>query len=217
MEAPSPCVRRSPEDAASCFSWVFFRWLTPHVVKGYNRRLEHKDRLPLSHHEHIAKTYARFSRYWDDPVLSSGSSRPLARAIWRTFAPQLRRALMGRIFAVALELAGPVLLHEVVLFLSSSSSLSSTPPPPLEHGIALAAGMTVVQFAYALVMAHSMYVFKRVGIGIRTVMIMLCFEKCLTVEDFEGGHKETVAAHSGGSGKGAGTGPGTGTGGGGGT
>ena len=120
VQSASPC-EQSPEDSASCFSWILFRWLTPYVVTGYKRRLEHKDRIPLSCREHISKTYTRFSRHWDDPVLSADSSRPLARAIWRTFAVQLRCAFIGRIVAVALELAGPVLLHEVVLFLSSSS------------------------------------------------------------------------------------------------
>eukprot|EP00936_MAST-01D_sp_MAST-1D-sp1_P002436 g2436.t1 len=50
-----------------------------------------------------------------------------------------------------------------------------------------------------------MYLFKRVGIGIRTVMIMLCFEKCLIVKDFDNGHNDAASARSGGRGKNVGT------------
>ena len=203
----------SPEDQGSCLSRTFFWWLTPLVRLGYGRRLEPADRIGLSQHEEVAPVYARFQRHWRahlgggsstaaDAVAApmSGGGRPLARAIFATFRPTLLLGLCGRLTTIAMELAGPLLLREIVVWLQDTRAarvgvgVGAAPvaaqlvaEPPFARGLWLAGALAGVQFVYAVVMAHSMYLVKRAGIGIRTVMVMAIFDKCATASAQSGG------------------------------
>lgn len=195
----------SPEDQGSCLSRTFFWWLTPLVHLGYGRRLEPADRIDLSQHERIAPVYARFQRHWRAHLAAPISGvargrRPLARAIFATFRPTLLLGLCGRLTTIAMELAGPLLLREIVVWLQDTRAarvgvgVGAAPvaaqlvaEPPFARGLWLAGALAGVQFVYAVVMAHSMYLVKRAGIGIRTVMVMAIFDKCATASAQSGG------------------------------
>jgi ABC-type multidrug transport system fused ATPase/permease subunit len=195
----------SPEDQGSCLSRTFFWWLTPLVRLGYGRRLEPADRIGLSQHEEVAPVYARFQRHWRahlgggsstaaDAVAApmSGGGRPLARAIFATFRPTLLLGLCGRLTTIAMELAGPLLLREIVVWLQDTRAARVDPAaalaePPFARGLWLAGALAGTQLVYAVVMAHSMYLVKRAGIGIRTVMVMAIFDKCATASAQSGG------------------------------
>ena len=163
------------EEQSPWLSRLLMRWLTPVILEGASRRLEEADELRLVSRDEPAELWRRFQV--ERALCPDGGTVTLA--LWRVFRGRVCAAMALNFLTLLLELAGPLLLHRVVEFIQASQQQGpdgegprlADGAPPLWHGLLYAAGLALVQFTYALAKAHSMYMIKLAGCGIRAIMM----------------------------------------------
>lgn len=180
---PENAVRytSSPEGDAGLFGRLFMTWLTPLILVGYRRRLEVQDALPLRKRDDPTVLYAIFEREWGKELAKQevgASSEPsVIHAMWRVFRWRVGQSFFWKTISIALELSLPIVLHRLITFLESSQKLNSS--TPIDEGMYMVAALAALQFAYALIQAHCMYMIKLVGVGIRGTMMTAIYRACL--------------------------------------
>jgi ABC-type multidrug transport system fused ATPase/permease subunit len=172
---PSPLVGDAHlpnlEHNASCFSCIFFSWVSPTVKLGVARPLQHVDMPALCPEEDCQACSYRFSRIWR-AELQNNPTPSLLRALLR-FEPTYWIAVcLSSGFAV-LTACGPLTLRNVVAYVNDPQAYT------LAIGIVFALLMLFPTLVASFLVQHSDHMMNRLAMRVRGALIAQVFEKSL--------------------------------------
>ena len=113
-----------------------------------------------------------------DPSSSSFSANQtpsLAYCLWKAFSPCFIRAGFLKLIHDCLQFVGPQVLNGLINFLR-------TPSENLNLGIYLTIAVSVAQLLMSLTLRHYFFTCYRVGIRVRTALLLAIYKKSLTID-----------------------------------
>jgi ABC-type multidrug transport system fused ATPase/permease subunit len=172
--------------AGELWSSLVFGWFDP-VIQTMQHKLDTGVSPNLDDDEHIpplppddraADIDVDFERLWSNEQTSdrdASSSSSLARCLWTAFSPMFIRAGFLKAVHDCLQFVGPKVLNGLIEFLRD-------PTEPLGVGLALTAAVTVAQLGMSLCLRHYFFMCYRVGIKVRTAVLMAIYKKALKID-----------------------------------
>lgn len=131
-----------------------------------------------------------FERLWDQEVhRHSGTNRnadetaatrqepSLTKCLWKAFKPMFLRAGCLKAVHDCLQFVGPQVLNGLIVFLRKDESTENT-----SVGLYLTAAVTVAQLCMSLCLRHYFFMCYRVGIKVRTAVLMAIYKKAIRID-----------------------------------
>ena len=165
--------RAGPVDSA------LMRWLDEYMAAGFSRRLELDDEMGLSGRDSGPALFLQFDAAWAKQQ-ADGRAPSVLRSFWSVLGRQWTFAVAFNWLSIGLQLSGPMLIRQLVLFVEASQGKA---PPPLSEGLQISGAIFLLQSLDALVKAHSMYAAKLTGLRIRNLMVHITYMHSLSLAD----------------------------------
>jgi ABC-type multidrug transport system fused ATPase/permease subunit len=185
QEVTNPLLRaRLPDcyESASWWSQLTFNWLSPVLeignVKG---RLDVEDlkTLPLPQDDTTSHVMEQFRQSWEAEkvrAMAMNKDPKVVRALWNAYYLDFCKAGFLKLVHDLLQFVGPQVLYHLIEFLR-------TPGSPMWYGLSLTLGVTAAQLLMSLTLRHYFFVCYRVGLRLRTAVIMAVYQKALVLAD----------------------------------
>ncbi|EQC42052.1 hypothetical protein SDRG_00895 [Saprolegnia diclina VS20] len=170
---PSPLSDRCPADVSGPWSVIFFSWLTPLLNLGNARRLEFDDLFLLNPADRATTAASVFHAQW---ALERAHSSP--PKLWRAFSRGYSRPVVVagvlKVFHLAFQFIGPILIKHLVAYLGDPSG-------PLEIGLYYTLAVFVSGILQSLALRQYYYVCYEVGLRLRSAVVMAVYDKALVL------------------------------------
>jgi ATP-binding cassette subfamily C (CFTR/MRP) protein 1 len=163
-----------------------FGWFTP-VLESIQQQLEcHQspnlettsDIPPLPDDDATRPVSQQFQEAWKDELdeAKSESRDPqLSTVLWQCFRPLFLQAGCLKAIHDCLQFVGPQVLHGLIQFLRDADT-------PLSRGVYLTLAVTAAQLCMSLTLRHYFFKCYRVGLRIRTAILLAIYQKSLTID-----------------------------------
>jgi ABC-type multidrug transport system fused ATPase/permease subunit len=185
--APSPvsfpACRSQCRTIAELWSALTFGWFTP-VLQHMQHELD-MGRLPNLHRDPMIPPlppedctdrvfYDEFERLWIQEKQQT-EQPSLVKCLWKAFHPLFVSAGILKAFHDCLQFVGPQVLNGLIRFFRE-------PTISLTTGLELTASVVLAQLGMSLCLRHYFFRCYRVGIKIRTAVLMAIYQKSLTID-----------------------------------
>ncbi|XP_072374298.1 ATP-binding cassette sub-family C member 12-like isoform X2 [Scyliorhinus torazame] len=165
---PSP----SPVDDAGLFSFIFFSWLTPIMIKGLKKELNQDNVPPLSHSNCSDVNARRFLRLWKNEVERMGSEKASLEKVALQF--QRTRLIITTICFVMCMICrflGPaVLVHAILQYVEKKSE-------NLAYGVGLCFALFTTEMGKSIFYSASWAINYQTAIRLKGAISTLAFVK----------------------------------------
>ncbi|XP_078066968.1 ATP-binding cassette sub-family C member 12 isoform X3 [Mustelus asterias] len=165
---PSP----APVDDAGLFSFVYFSWLTPVMIKGLKKKLNQDTLPPLSQFNCSGVNARRFLQLWKNEVEKMGSEKASLGKVTLQF--QQTRLIMTMICLVtcmiSVFLGSAVLIHAILQHVEKKSE-------NLAYGVGLCFALFIVEFCKIFFFSASWAINYQTGIRLKGAISTLAFVK----------------------------------------
>ncbi|XP_067906009.1 ATP-binding cassette sub-family C member 12 [Heterodontus francisci] len=167
-KTPSP----APVDDAGLFSFIYFSWLTPVMMKGFKKELNPDNVPPLSQFNCSDVNARRFLRLWKKEVERVGSEKASLEKVTLQF--QRTRLIMNFISTVTCMICsflGPaVLVHAILQHVEKKSE-------NLVYGVGLCFALFTTEFFKAFFFSATWAINYQTGIRLKGAISTLAFVK----------------------------------------
>ncbi|KAK9823537.1 hypothetical protein WJX72_003514 [[Myrmecia] bisecta] len=190
MDAPTWTGSRSP------VSRLLLLWFSPLLKLGYQRPLQQDDCAPLEPHLQAASVYPALAKAWQQRLedatysdqgativekLHSGTEAwllagTLLRLHWRRVAPAVSLQLLGS----ALAFSGPLLLHQLVVFMQAEGRQSAE---EVTQAYGMVVLMCLLPAVAALCTAHGWCRLIAVQASVRAQLTCTLFRKAMQLSN----------------------------------
>ncbi|XP_038662587.1 multidrug resistance-associated protein 9-like [Scyliorhinus canicula] len=165
---PSP----SPVDDAGLFSFIFFSWLTPVMIKGLKKELNQDNVPPLSQFNCSDVNARRFLRLWKNEVKRMGSEKASLEKVALQF--QRTRLIITAICLVMSMicrfLGSAVLVHAILLYVEKKSE-------NLVYGVGLCFALFTTEMGKSIFYSASWAINYQTAIRLKGAISTLAFVK----------------------------------------
>jgi ATP-binding cassette subfamily C (CFTR/MRP) protein 1 len=179
---PNSCHEYS--NAAEFWSALVFGWFTPvlqhmqdELDAGRSPNLENDDAIPpLPKEDSTRRVYQDdFERLWKKEQRDHPDQPSLVRCLWGAFSPLFVSAGFLKCIHDCLQFVGPQVLNGLIRFLREPGRF-------LAEGLALTVAVTIAQLGMSLCLRHYFFRCYRVGLKIRTAVLLAIYQKALTID-----------------------------------
>jgi ABC-type multidrug transport system fused ATPase/permease subunit len=167
---------------------LVFSWFTP-VVESMKQQVEfhqspnletNPDIPPLPNDDSTRPVSQQFQRAWEDELQQASREArdpQLATILWQCswFQPLFLQAGFLKAIHDCLQFVGPQVLNGLIHFLRD-------PDAPLSRGVYLTLVVTAAQLCMSLTLRHYFFKCYRVGLRIRTAVLLAIYQKSLTID-----------------------------------
>ncbi|XP_041047617.1 ATP-binding cassette sub-family C member 12 [Carcharodon carcharias] len=171
---PSP----APVDDAGLFSFIFFSWVTPMMIKGFKKELNQDTVPPLSQFHCSDVNARRFLRLWKNEVERMGREKASLEKVALQF--QRTRLIMNIICTVICMICsflGPaVLVHAILQHIEKKSE-------NLVYGIGLCFALFTTELLKTLFFSATWAINYQTGIRLKGAISTLAFVKLVHLKD----------------------------------
>ncbi|KAH8924342.1 hypothetical protein BT69DRAFT_1349496, partial [Atractiella rhizophila] len=168
-----PLVILSPESTAGFFSRMCFAWYFPLLLKGRKKPLAMEDLGEIDASLESAGLWKMGAPVWEK---MKGKSWPLLRTCLQTFTQPLTAPMIPTIISSLATIAQPLLIGDLVTFISSYSS--DDPEPPY-IGWSLVGAFTLVFVIIAITNGLKQFAINRAQVVLRGFFIEMIYRKTL--------------------------------------
>lgn len=172
-------IRKKHELGETWFDKLVFKWFTPILDRGNEKKKldqDDLDLLPLPTDCMTDDVVMRFDYYWMREVQAGSPS--LIRALYQAFGADYIRAGILKLVHDLCVFVGPQVLHAIIVFLRD-------PAAPLWHGLALTAAVTLSQLTMSLCLRHYFFKCYTTGLRVRTAVVVAVYRKALLLSASE--------------------------------
>jgi ATP-binding cassette subfamily C (CFTR/MRP) protein 1 len=166
---------------------LVFGWFTP-VLESMQQQLMEFHQSPnletasgippLPDEDATRPVSQQFQNAWKEELHQSKSESrdpQLATILWQCFRPLFLQAGCLKAIHDCLQFVGPQVLNGLIHFFRN-------PDAPLSRGIYLTLAVTAAQFCMSLTLRHYFFKCYRVGLRIRTAILLAIYLKSLTID-----------------------------------
>ncbi|KAH8918193.1 P-loop containing nucleoside triphosphate hydrolase protein [Atractiella rhizophila] len=168
-----PSAVLSPESTAGFFSRLCFAWYFPLLLKGKKKPLNMEDLGEIDLSLESAGLWKNGATTWERMC---GKGRPLLRTCLVAFAPALVSPVIPTIVNSLATIAQPLLIGDLVTFISS---YSSDDPEPAYIGWALVGAFALVFVIIAIANGLKQFAINRAQAVLRGFLIEMIYRKTL--------------------------------------
>jgi ABC-type multidrug transport system fused ATPase/permease subunit len=165
-------------EGASIWSQLIFGWLDPLLEHGnFKNQLDPEDLelSPLASEDSTSHVMKVFQEAWDKEQNQKDHRPPsLTRALFVAFGWDFIKAGFLKVINDCLQFVGPQVLNGMVQYIRD-------PDAPLWHGLGLTATVTLAQIIMSLCLRHYFFILYRVGLRIRTAVVISVYTKSLAL------------------------------------
>ncbi|GCC24840.1 ATP-binding cassette sub-family C member 12 isoform X1 [Chiloscyllium punctatum] len=167
---PSP----SPIEDAGLFSYIFFSWLTPLMIKGFKKKLNQDTVPPLSHFNCSDVNARRFLRLWKNEVERMGIEKASLEKVTMQF--QRTRLIMNitcTVICMISSFLGPaVLVHAILQHIEKKSD-------SLVYGVGLCFALFTTELCKTTFFSASWAINYQTAIRLKGAISTLAFIKLI--------------------------------------
>jgi ABC-type multidrug transport system fused ATPase/permease subunit len=165
--------------SALTFGWFspVLRHMQQELDMGLSPNLQSDPKIPPLPPEDSTDRvfYDEFERLWKQEQQHGNDQASLVKCLWKAFHPLFVSAGILKLVHDCLQFVGPQVLNGLIKFLRE-------PTESIYTGLGLTAAVTVAQFGMSLCLRHYFFRCYRVGIKIRTAVLMAIYQKSLTID-----------------------------------
>jgi ABC-type multidrug transport system fused ATPase/permease subunit len=145
--------------------------------QGLSPNLEGDDTIPpLPKEDTTSRVFQDdFERLWKQEQADHPDQPSLVKCLWKAFSPLFISAGFLKGIHDCLQFVGPQVLNGLITFLR-------TPSESLQVGLTLTIAVTLAQLGMSLCLRHYFFRCYRVGLKIRTAVLLAIYQKSLTID-----------------------------------
>lgn len=174
-----PPKKAAAYEGASWFSQLIFGWLDPVLELGHVKdqlNPEDLDLSPLAPEDSAEEVMKTFQKAWEDECQRSQENEKrqpsLTKALFVAFGKDFMKAGGLKFVNDCLQFVGPQVLNGMVQYVRN-------PDAPIWVGLGLTLTVTLAQIGMSLCLRHYFFDLYRVGLRVRTAIVMSVYEKSL--------------------------------------
>jgi ATP-binding cassette subfamily C (CFTR/MRP) protein 1 len=180
---PVPSERiPSREHNASFLSVLYFQWINPLMVAGYQRPLELNDIWQVNPDRSVYVLSERLNAAYKKRKEQGGKNR-MAMALYDTFKFEFILGGSCQLTSAILQVMSPFVMKYLIRFAGeayyASQGLGAT--PAIGRGLGLVFGITGMQIVQSMCTNHFIYRGMMVGGQARAVLISVIFDKAMII------------------------------------
>lgn len=180
---PIPSERMvSREHKASFFSVLYFQWINPLMVAGYQRPLELNDIWQVNPDRSVYVLSEKLNAAYKKRKEQGGKNR-MAMALFDTFKFEFILGGSCQLTSAILQVMSPFVMKYLIRFAGeayyASQGLGAT--PAIGRGLGLVFGITGMQIVQSMCTNHFIYRGMMVGGQARAVLISVIFDKAMVI------------------------------------
>ncbi|XP_078400455.1 ATP-binding cassette sub-family C member 12 [Cetorhinus maximus] len=171
---PSP----APVDDAGLFSFTFFSWLTPVMIKGFKKELNQDTVPPLSQFHCSDVNARRFLRLWKNEVDKMGSEKASLEKVALQFQrTRLIMTITCTVICMICSFLGPaVLVHAILQHIEKKSE-------SLVYGVGLCFALFTTELLKTFLFSVTWAINYQTGIRLKGAISTLAFVKLVHLKD----------------------------------
>ncbi|ORZ19904.1 multi drug resistance-associated protein MRP [Absidia repens] len=167
-----------PEETTNIFGRLTFEWMTPLMRLGYEKPLTMDDLWDLKHDDQSSIVGEKFGKYWNVEMQKKHPS--LLRALVYTLGGPFFLAALFKALQDVLQFTQPLLLRELMLWVSSYATDS---PEPTYRGILIAVGMFVTAVSQTMFLHQYFHRCFMTGMRLRAALVTAIYRKTLLLSN----------------------------------
>ena len=180
---PVPSERiPSREHKAGFFSVLYFQWINPLMVAGYQRPLELNDIWQVNPDRSVYVLSEKLNAAYKKRKAQGGKNR-MAMALFDTFKFEFILGGSCQLTSAILQVMSPFVMKYLIEFAGEAyyASQGLAPTPPIGRGLGLVFGITGMQIVQSMCTNHFIYRGMMVGGQARAVLISVIFDKAMVI------------------------------------
>lgn len=180
---PIPSERiPSREHKAGFFSVLYFQWINPLMVTGYQRPLELNDVWQVNPDRSVYVLSEKLNAAYNRRKEQGGKNR-LALALYDTLKFEFILGGSCQLTSAILQVMSPFVMKYLIRFAGEAyaASQGAAPPPAIGRGLGLVFGITAMQIIQSMCTNHFIYRGMMVGGQARAVLISVIFDKAMVI------------------------------------
>jgi ATP-binding cassette subfamily C (CFTR/MRP) protein 1 len=180
---PVPTERiPSREWKAGFFSVLYFQWINPLMVTGYQRPLELNDVWQVNPDRSVYVLSKKLNEAYKKRKAKPGKI-PLAMALFDTFRFEFFLGGACQLTSAILQVMSPFVMKYLIKFAGEAYAASQglIDPPHIGRGLGLVFGITAMQIIQSMCTNHFIYRGMMVGGQCRAVLISVIFDKAMVI------------------------------------
>ncbi|KAL1588310.1 hypothetical protein WHR41_02807 [Cladosporium halotolerans] len=172
----------SREWKAGFFSIMYFQWINPLMVSGYQRPLELNDIWQVNPDRSVYVLSEKLNAAYKTRK-EKVSKNPLAMALYDTFRKEFLIGGSCQLTSAILQVMSPFVMKYLIRFAGEAyaASQGAIPAPSIGRGLGLVFGITGMQIIQSMCTNHFIYRGMMVGGQARAVLISVIFDKAMVI------------------------------------
>ena len=170
-----------PEQSSNIISKLFLWWVFPLILRGWKTPLQDQDLWELRNEERGSSATEElklaYAKVKAEPELKSKSK--LYIAMRRTYLRAMLSTAFLRAITITLNLINPILLNNLIRFVSDYAT--KEPRPSISIGIGWAMSLLVVPVTFAIAENHYFLRTMRTGMKVKSGIQGILYDKSLTM------------------------------------
>ena len=180
---PIPSERMvSREHKAGFFSVLYFQWINPLMVAGYQRPLELNDIWQVNPDRSVYVLSEKLNAAYKKRKEQGGKNR-MAMALFDTFRFEFILGGSCQLTSAILQVMSPFVMKYLIRFAGEAyyASQGLVATPAIGRGLGLVFGITGMQIVQSMCTNHFIYRGMMVGGQARAVLISVIFDKAMVI------------------------------------
>jgi ATP-binding cassette subfamily C (CFTR/MRP) protein 1 len=180
---PVPSERMvSREHKAGFFSVLYFQWINPLMITGYQRPLELNDVWHVNPDRSVYVLSEKLNAAYKKRKEQGGNNR-MALALFDTFKFEFILGGACQLTSAILQVMSPFVMKYLIKFAGQTyyAAQGDIPVPPIGRGLGLVFGITAMQIIQSMCTNHFIYRGMMVGGQARAVLISVIFDKAMVI------------------------------------
>jgi ATP-binding cassette subfamily C (CFTR/MRP) protein 1 len=180
---PVPSERiPSREHQAGFFSVLYFQWINPLMIAGYQRPLELNDIWQVNPDRSVYVLSKKLNAAYKKRKEQGGKNR-LAMALFDTFKFEFFLGGACQLTSAILQVMSPFVMKYLIRFAGEAyyAAQGLVPTPAIGRGLGLVFGITGMQIVQSMCTNHFIYRGMMVGGQARATLISVIFDKAMVI------------------------------------